>query len=370
MVVPQINVTSQQGPTLAPSRVDELETPAVTIDLDAVECNIERMQAYCDSHGLGLRAHVKTHKLPRVAAVQIDRGAVGVACQKLGEAEVMADAGIERILLTYPLVGEIKWARAARLASRVQLSVIGDSQLIARGLASFLPPTGSVGFLVECDTGFGRAGVQTPSEALELGRAVAAIPALRFDGLLTHPAPSAAQSWFAAAVRLFAEARIEVPTISVGGTPHAYRVHERVALATELRVGVYAYGDRACMLRGEHALADCAMRVRTTVVSRPTPSRVILDAGSKTLSSDLANSTDDGLFGFVVEHPDLRLAALSEEHCHAELTRPSAAPAVGDIVTLIPNHACAVSNLHDHVYLHRGGKLPEHVRVAARGRVQ
>jgi D-serine deaminase-like pyridoxal phosphate-dependent protein len=352
------------------SHIEELETPVVTIDLDAVERNIERMQVYCDSHGLGLRAHVKTHKLPRIAAIQIDRGALSIVCQKLDEAEVMADAGVDRILLTYPLVGEAKWARAARLASRVRLSVIGDSLFIARGLASFLPPNGSVGFLVECDTGFARAGVQTPAEALELARAVTAIPEFRFDGLLTHPVPDAAQSWFAAAARLFADASIDLPTISVGGTPHARQVHERVPLATELRAGVYAYGDRACMLRGDHSLVDCAMRVRATVVSRPTANRVILDAGSKTLSSDLVKDTDDGLFGLVVEYPDLRLVALSEEHAHGELGRESPAPVLGEVVSIVPNHACAVSNLHDHVYLHRGAELPERVRVAARGGVR
>jgi D-serine deaminase-like pyridoxal phosphate-dependent protein len=351
-------------------RLDQLDTPVVTLDLDAIERNVDRMQDYCDLHRLVLRAHVKTHKLPQIASMQLARGAVGVACQKLGEAEAMADGGIESILVTFPLVGEAKWTRAARLARRVSLSVVGDSVTVARGLASHLPPTSSVGFLVECDTGLERCGVQSPADALELAREVAASPALRFDGLLTHPAPGRAQAWFEAARSVFAGAVLQTPVISVGGTPGALNVHERVPLATELRVGTYVFGDRACLLRGDVPVDDCAMRVRATVVSRPTSSRVILDAGSKTLTSDLANGASDGLFGFVVEYPELLIRELSEEHGRGELPRPSSAPAVGEAVSIIPNHACGVTNLHDHAYLHRLGKIVERAPIVARGAVR
>ena len=351
-------------------RVDALETPAVTVDLDAVERNVARMQEYCDSRGLALWAHVKTHKLPRIATMALERGAAGIVCQKLDEAEVMAAAGIRRIVLAYPLVGEAKWARAARLASRVELCVIGDSLSALKGLASRLDPDSSVRLLVECDTGFARAGVQRPADALELARAVAALPQLRFEGLLTHPVPDGARAWFETAARLFADAGIDLPTISVGGTPRARQVHALVPMANAVRVGVYAYGDRACLLRGDHTLDDCAVRIRTTVVSRPTATRVILDAGSKTLSSDRIKENDDGCFGLVVEHPELRLHTLSEEHAHGELARPSPVPAIGDVVSIVPNHACAVSNLHDHIHLHRANGSLERVLVAARGGVR
>jgi D-serine deaminase-like pyridoxal phosphate-dependent protein len=324
------------------------------------------MQAYCSAHGFALRAHVKTHKLPRIAAMQVEGGAIGIACQTLAEAEAMADAGFDRILVTYPLLGHTKWARAARLASRANLSVIGDSAAIADGLASFLPPTASVGFLIECDTGFGRAGVQTPADALALAASVALIPQLRLDGLLTHPALAAAQPWLAKARQFLVEALLEPRIVSVGGTPAARQIHELVPLATEVRVGTYVYGDRACVLRAEMSVEDCAIRVRSTVVSRPTSTRVVLDAGSKTLTSDLAAGGDD-LFGSVPAYPDLRIVQLSEEHAHCELGHPSPSPHLGEVVAILPNHACSVTNLHDYVHLHRGGRLIERARVTARG---
>ena len=167
---------------MAALRVEQLETPVLTIDLDRVERNIASLQAYCDEHGIALRPHTKTHKLPQVARMQVDAGAVGITCQKLGEAEVMADAGFGDIMVTYPLVGRHKAERLAALASRATMSVVGDSAIVAEGLSEVLAERGvTVGFLVECDTGLGRTGVQTPAEAAELAERVSgpARPALR-----------------------------------------------------------------------------------------------------------------------------------------------------------------------------------------------
>ena len=154
-------------------RIDELETPALTSDLDAVERNIAAMQGYCDEHGLALRPHIKTHKLPEVARLQIDAGACGITCQKLGEAEVMAGAGFDDILITFPLVGAAKAERLAALARRVKVGVVGDSATMAIGLAGALAPAGlEVEFLVECDTGFARTGAsgRLPRRAGVTGR--------------------------------------------------------------------------------------------------------------------------------------------------------------------------------------------------------
>jgi D-serine deaminase-like pyridoxal phosphate-dependent protein len=141
-------------------RVDELDTPALTVDLDAVERNIVGMQTYCDAHGLALRPHIKTHKLPELARRQLEAGACGITCQKLGEAEVMADAGLRDILITFPLVGAAKAERLVALARRISVAVVGDSAAVAEGLAAVLARAGvEVEFLVECDTGFGRTGV-------------------------------------------------------------------------------------------------------------------------------------------------------------------------------------------------------------------
>src|SRR5919201_3364612 len=143
-------------------RLDDLDTPALTADLDAVDRNIARMQAYCDDHGLALRPHIKTHKLPVLAHAQIRAGAVGIACQKLGEAEVMAAAGIDDILITFPLVGPGKAERFASLARERRMGTVGDSAGVARSLSAALAREElEAQFLVECDTGFGRTGVQT-----------------------------------------------------------------------------------------------------------------------------------------------------------------------------------------------------------------
>jgi len=216
-------------------RVDELDTPVPTVDLDAVERNIARMQGYCDEHGFDFRPHVKTHKVPELARMQLDAGAVGITCQKLGEAEVMADAGIDDILLSFPLLGAAKAERLAALARRVRIAVVGDSAEVARSLSPVLAREGvEVGFLVECDTGFRRTGVQTPAAAAELARLAASPPGLRFAGLMTYPTVPESGPWLRAARQAIEADGLEVERVSGGGTPTAFRTHE-VGEITEIR---------------------------------------------------------------------------------------------------------------------------------------
>jgi D-serine deaminase-like pyridoxal phosphate-dependent protein len=345
-----------------------LETPVVTADLDAVERNIARMQAYCDEHAIALRPHIKTHKLPELAHKQLEAGARGITCQKLGEAEVMADRGIADILISFPLVGEAKAERLAALAQRITVSTVGDSAVVATGLSSVLARHGAeVAFLVECDTGNGRTGVQTPGEAAELAVLVDGLPGLRFGGLMTYPTPPESAAWLRTARRLIEDAGLTVDCVSVGGTPTALQTHA-VGEATELRPGTYIYGDRACIANGSVPLEDCALRVIATVVSRPTPGRAILDAGSKTLTSDLAvGATGHGL---LVEHPEAEVYLLNEEHGMVDVSRCVSPPQIGDRVTIVPNHACTTANLHDEIVMHRGGEIVETLRTAARGLVR
>src|SRR3954453_22984188 len=291
--------------------LSELDTPVLTADLDAVERNIARMQGYCDEHGIALRPHIKTHKLPELARRQLEAGARGITCQKLGEAEVMADAGIDDILISFPLVGEAKAERLPALAERITVSTVGDSAAVAEGLSPALERHGvEVGFLVECDTGNGRTGVQTPEAAADPAALVDRLPGLRFAGLMTYPTPPESAAWLDAARRLIAERGLTVERVSVGGTPTAFATHA-VAGITELRPGTYIYGDRACIADGSVPLEDCALRVIATVVSRPTPERAILDAGSKTLTSDLAVGASG--HGLLVEHPEAEVYKLNEE---------------------------------------------------------
>ena len=348
----------------------QLETPVLTIDLDRVERNIASLQAYCDAHGIAFRPHTKTHKLPQVARMQVDAGAVGITCQKLGEADVMADAGFDDIMVTYPLVGRQKAERLAALAARTTMSVVGDSVAVAEGLSDVLAARGvTVDFLVECDTGFGRTGVQSPRDAADLAERISALPGLRFAGLMTHPSLPPSGPWLKEARAETERRGLEVASISGGGTPRARHTHE-LGVITELRAGTYVYGDRTCIALDCMSLEDCAAHVLATVVSRPTADRAILDAGSKSLTSDQVPVEGVDGFGYLLEHPDAVVYALNEEHGYVDVSRCDPRPEVGDVVRVLPNHVCVAVNLQDDVVVHRSGEVADTWPVAARGKLR
>lgn len=348
--------------------IADLDTPCVVIDLQTVDANLKRAQAHADALGLALRPHIKTHKLPRFARRQVELGAVGITVQKLGEGEAMADSGLSDIFLPYNIVGEKKLARLAALNRRVALKVTADSPDTVSGYArTFAGAEKPLVVLVECDTGMGRCGVQSPAQALALARHIALSPGLAFGGLMTYPAAGAhdkAERWLADAKAMLAEAGIDCPVISTGGTPDIWRDAE--GPATEYRPGTYIYFDRSLVARGVASYADCALTVLATVVSRPTATRVVIDAGSKALSSDLLGL--DG-YGVVPALGEVAITSLSEEHGVIELPEPSDIPRIGDVLRIVPNHACVVTNLFDRVNLIDASGRVETVPVAARGRV-
>lgn len=347
-----------------------LETPLLAVDLDRAESNIARAQRYCDAHGLRLRPHVKTHKLPLLAHKQLQAGATGIACQKLGEAEVMAAAGIDDILVTYPLIGERRLQRFVALAREHAMSTVVDSEVGARGLAAALERRGATaGVLVDCDTGFGRTGVPSPHDALRLAQLVDELPGTDYRGLMTYPTTAAAGDFLTETSELLRAAGLAPATVSTGGTPGMFATHELPAV-DELRVGTYVFGDRACLADGTVPASGIALHVKATVVSRATADRAVLDAGSKTLSKDPAKGVDDGCFGLILEYPDARIAALSEEHARVDLSACTVRPSIGDVVTVIPNHVCVAVNLANDLALHRSGELLGVVPVAARGLVR
>ena len=307
--------------------VQDLDTPCAVVDLDVMENNLRRAQTYLDRHGLSLRPHIKTHKIPEFAHLQIRLGAKGVNCQKLGEAEVMVDAGISDILLTYNLVGQTKLDRLVALARRSDIKVVADSKDVIEGLSSAMSRAGlELPVLVECDTGAERCGVTSPADAVALAQAIDRAPGLKFQGPhdlsaeeLGRPRPtrgSPRRSISASAPGLPCE------TVSNGGTPDLYSAHE-VTVATEHRPGTYIYSDRSCRDHGLGTLADCALRVQARVVSHATPDRCVIDAGSKTLSSDLLGLQG---YGRVLEHPEWEIYGLSEEHGHVRAPPGSGEP--------------------------------------------
>ena len=351
-------------------RIEELDTPTLTVDLDAVDRNIARVQARSDELGVALRPHIKTHKLPAIAHMQIRAGAAGISCQKLGEAEIMAAAGISDILITFPLIGTSKARRFAALAAEHQLATVGDSEEVARGLSVALAGRGATaGFLVECDTGFGRTGVQTPEAAAELGALVDELPGLRFEGFMTYPTLPGTGAWLDSAVAAARDRGLEPRWISGGGTPvERWEATEEAPVITEVRAGTYVYGDRMCVANGNTTLDDCALRVRATVVSRPTEDRAIIDAGSKTLTSDTKAGIEG--WGYVVELPQAQIYALNEEHGYVDVSKCDERPRVGDVVTIVPNHACGTTNMHDEVVAHRGGVVVAVWQIQARGKLR
>ncbi len=350
------------------TKIADLETPCVVIDLTRVEANLARAQAHAKANAYALRPHIKTHKLPRFAQRQVELGAVGITAQKLGEAEVMADAGLSDIFVPYNIVGASKLERLVALNDRVTLSVTADSPDTVSGYAAkFLGRSKPLTVLIECDTGGGRCGVQTPTQALALARHIAMSPGLRFGGLMTYPARSKfieADRWLADAKALIEEAGIDVPRITSGNSPDIW--HTGDSVVTERRPGTYIYFDRSQVAFGVATFAACALTVLATVVSRPTSTRAVIDAGSKSLSSDLLGLTG---FGVIQGHEEIAVASLSEEHGVIELPEASDWPRVGDRIRIIPNHACVVSNLFDVVNLIGPEDEVETVPVAARGRV-
>src|SRR5437868_1713250 len=287
-----------------PTLVSDLDTPAVVIDLDIVEANIKRAQDTLASYGLANRPHIKTHKIPALAKMQMDAGAVGITCQKLGEVEVMADANVaDDMLLTYNVLGEAKTERLAALIRRLKrMAVVLDNETVARGLSEAGKRHGvDIRYLIECDTGYGRNGVQSPQAALELARDTMRMPHMRFEGLMTFPTAKPEQrQWLERALQLLNGAGIATPVVSGGGSP-ALKGCGGFPMLTEYRAGTYIYNDVMQVTAGGATWDDCAMTVRATVVSRPTETRAVLDSGSKVMTFEQHYAKG---FGRIVEYPD------------------------------------------------------------------
>jgi D-serine deaminase-like pyridoxal phosphate-dependent protein len=346
-------------------------TPAVVIDMDRVERNIARVQAQCDAAGLANRPHIKTHKSPYLARLQRDAGAKGITCQKLGEAEVMADGGLDDILISYNLIGEEKMARLAALMRRVTMTVAADNGTVVAGLqqAATLAER-PLSVVVECDTGRKRAGVETAGEAIALAQQIAATKGLSFAGFMMYPTESGwseAQAFYDEALKGVRALGLDASIVSTGGSPNLKNLG-KLNGATEHRPGTYIYNDRMQVAAGVVTWDDCALQIYATVVSRAAADRGILDAGSKTLTADNGGGLDG--YGLILEHPEARIARFAEEHGFLDLSRSNTRPNVGDVVRIVPNHVCVVVNMVDEVVMVRGDEIVGTLPVAARGKLR
>jgi len=368
-----------------------LPTPQVLIDHARAKRNIDRVQQRADDAGVRLRPHAKTHKSPVVAKWQIERGAIGVCCAKIGEAEVFADAGVDSIRLPYP-VNPANAPRLLALMDRADMSIIVDHLAVAAGWSDAMQRAGrTLDVLVKVDVGFHRCGIDPDGDPLAFLQAVARLPGVRLRGLLSHAGHgyhAASEDDLAAIARheagtlshlreRAAASGIALDEISVGATP-TLRFSAGEKGITELRPGNYVYFDRTQVALGAASLDDCALTVMATVVSKPAAGRIILDCGSKTLTNDQARGiTKAPGYGAVLAgwgdaarevDETLIIERLSEEHATVRVDGATRLEP-GDRVRVVPNHSCVVSNLVDVVRLVEGDRVVETIPVAARGRI-
>ncbi len=345
----------------------ELDTPVMLIDLDTLEGNLRRMQDECASRGMGNRPHIKTHKIPAIGCKQLEYGAVGITCQKVGEAEVFAAAGFPDILIPYNIVGKAKTERLMRLTTQTRLTVTADTPATVRELSSAARDFGGeLRVAVELDSGGHRAGVQSGAAAESLAKMIGDAPGLLFSGLMFYPTSNYVAPILDDARERLARANVPVEMISGGGTG----AWERSAAAgvTEHRAGTCAYWDMNCVRAGLCALDDCAMSVLVTVVTDACAGYITVDGGSKTFTSDDLSREHSN--GYCIEYPEISLQRMNEEHGVMVLNGAQQAPKVGEKVRIIPNHACGTTNLHDYVAGHRNGRVEAIWPVAARGTIR
>jgi D-serine deaminase-like pyridoxal phosphate-dependent protein len=377
--------------------LDDLRTPAVLIERPRLLANIARMQAAANAAGVALRPHAKTHKSPLVAALQLEAGAIGICCAKLGEAEAFADAGIGDIRLPYPLQ-PANADRVLALQQRTRLSFVVDDFAVAQAWSAAMAAAGQrADVLVKVDVGFHRCGIAPePDGAVAFLRAIDALPGLCLHGILSHAGhayhahsedelrqmAAAERELMAAIVAAARGASLAMLEVSAGATPPArYSLAGAAGTFTEFRPGNYAYFDRTMVGLGAATRDDCALSILATVVSAAAPDRLVLDCGSKTLAADgvrgFTPASGHGeiyrnLVPVAGESPDphLHVERLSEEHATVRVGPGAAAPRPGDRVRVLPNHACVVSNLVDQAWLMEAGRVTAALPIAARGRIQ
>ena len=353
-----------------------LDTPALLADLDILEANISHIAQACRSHGVGWRPHFKGHKTLEIARKQIAAGAIGITCAKLGEAEILAANGIKDILIANQIVGEIKIARLMALLESADVIVAVDSVENVRELAAATGQAGKIlRVVIEVDTGFNRAGVEPGAAAGWLAAEIARHAGLRLAGVMGWEAhatgiadPQVKEKAVAQAIGLLTasadalrQAGHDIEIVSCGGTGTLLYCIKQPGV-TEVQVGGGVMND--AHYRWDYNIdLPFALTVLATVTSRPTPTRVILDAGKKAMSSDTAAPRPLRL-------PGARDVRLYAEHAQLELEAPSERPKVGERVEFIPGYTDSTIHLHEEIVALRGEKIEAVWKVAGRGKIK
>jgi D-serine deaminase-like pyridoxal phosphate-dependent protein len=365
------------------TRVEDLDTPSLLIDLDVLERNVREMAAVARAGGVVLRPHTKTHKSPEIARMQVDAGASGITVAKLGEAEVMVDAGLDDLLVAFPIVGEGKLERLGALLERADVRVSLDAVEVAEGVGRVGKEVGrDVPVLIDVDTGLGRMGRPAGEPSARLALEIAAVPGVEVIGLSTH-AGHAYRATEPEELRRIAEHEaldvietaerceregLRIRVVSVGSTPTA-RIAATVQGVTEIRPGTYVFNDVQQLRLGVASEDDCAARILATVVARPTAERFLIDAGTKSFSGDGGDGPPFPGRGVVGGRPELVLDFMNEEHGVGHILG-DAELRIGDRLQVIPLHVCSAVNLFDAAYGVRGDRVDHEIAIAARGKVR
>ena len=361
----------------------EIDTPALLIDLDVLEKNLETMQTKAGKHNVALRPHIKAHKIPELARLQIRMGASGVTASKVSEAQVMVESGIDDIFIANQVVTESKLKRLASLARRSRISVGLDSREGAEILSKvFSAEKKAIDYVIEIDTGLNRCGVLPGRPAIELYQAIENLPGIRFKGIFTHAGQVYGKQNLEevkAVSRLESEAMaktaekfntlgVHPDIVSVGSTP-TMRVWDGYAGINEIRPGNYIFLDAIQIALGVADQKECALTILSTVTSRPAVDRAVIDAGSKVLALDKGAHGTELIQGFgLIPGKGATIARLSEEHGILWLD-PEEKLTIGEQIRIIPNHACTAINLADKAFGIRQGRVEEEFVIAARGKV-
>ena len=362
------------------NRAGDLATPIPVVHLDRLEANLAGWAEAIAGHGVGLRPHAKTHKTVEVARRQLEHGAIGLTVAKPSEGLGLLDSGVTDLLVAYPIVGPARTAELLALARKVRTMSCIDGLGAARALSDAAREAGLVhDVLIDVDTGLRRTGLP-PDDAVELAVAADALPGIAVVGVFSYAGypgkrqdPADRRAWAHQEARLtvqvaeaLRERGLAIGTVSVAGTPTA-RFAAEVDGVTEVRPGIYAFGDANTSWLGAMELDACALRILATVVSRPRADRAVLDAGTKALAAD--PGLDGHTYGHLPAHPGARLARVWEEHGVLELSPEPGGGAdlqVGDRVEIVPNHVCPAVNLAPRLAALEGDRVVGSWEVAAR----
>lgn len=356
-------------------RYQELDTPCLLLDLDILESNIAKMAAFVSEGPTALRPHSKTHKCPVIAQKQIKAGAIGICCQKLGEAEVMCAHGIRDILITNQIVGSVKISRLMELAHMADVKVAVDDFSNVAALADTARAAGiQSGVVIEVDVGMGRCGVKPGEATVELAKFIEHTPGIKLRGLMGYEGHCVdlpdfqerqaktrdANALLVKSKKTVENAGIEVGIVSAGSTG-TYMITGRCPGITEIEAGSYVLMDTS--YRKVVTDFDLSLTVLATVTSRPAGNVVTLDCGVKTLAGDYGTPEILGL-------PPVLSCGLSEEHSTWVYRNNVDRMQVGDKVRVLPAHCCTTVNLHDYYYVIRGDCVVDIWPIAAARKTQ